>query len=38
MPHSRPMKRWSQGKLDECCKQVVVFALKPDGMWCFCQD
>ena len=22
MPHSRPMKRWSQGELDECRKQV----------------
>ena len=22
MPHSRPVKRWSQGELDECCKQV----------------
>ena len=22
MPRSRPMKRWSQGELDECSKQV----------------
>ena len=22
MPRSRPMKRWSQGELDECRKQV----------------
>ena len=47
MPRSRPMKRWSQGELDECRKQVpsctshsasVTFAWKPDGTWRFCQD
>ena len=40
MPRSRPKTRKGcpEGKLDEFCKQVVVFALKPDGTWCFCQD
>jgi hypothetical protein len=31
MPRSRPMKRWSQGELDECCKQVAFMPVLDQG-------
>jgi hypothetical protein len=31
MPRSRPMKRWSQGELDECCKQVAFLPVLDQG-------